>query len=102
NKLIQLRAGSGNILTLTLPSVEDIPENTIIPIELLISNNRQHRIQTQGGQNIYFGGTATDHLYIGISENIHLMAGADGWYPVSWNGNFFCVGEIVPGYVGGL
>lgn len=101
NQLIQFRGGS-NALTLTLPSLTDIPENTVIPIESLINNAKQHRIQTQGGQYIYGGDTASDHLYIGKSEYIHLMAGSDGWYPIAFNGNFFSVGEIVPGYVAGL
>lgn len=104
-KLVQLRGGTGgsaSSLTLTLPSLTEIPLYSIWPIETLIGNERQHIIAPQGGQRIYFNSTSYGGLYIAPGESIWLMAGSDGWYPLSVTGNFFTVGEINAKFIEGF
>lgn len=83
-KLLQVRAAS-NIITITLPDIgdEDLPDNTIIPIETMINNSFQCRITTQAGQYIYMRNTGVTNLYMGIGESLWLFKGADGWYVIN-------------------
>lgn len=79
NKLIQLRGGSTQ-LQFTLPLIEDIPDNTIIIIESMISNTVEHKIQTQGGQLIYLNNVSKTALYMRAGEALWLYRGEDGYY----------------------
>ncbi len=82
NKLIQVRSLAAQI-TITLPSVADVPANTIIPIETSINNSVQNKIQTSGGQNIYFNNMSKTAVWMGLGENLWLYRGDDGWYVIN-------------------
>lgn len=101
NKLIQIRSAT-TPLTLTLPKLEDIQENTIWPVETMIGNSFKCKIQTQNSQNIYFRNTSRTFMYIGPGESIEFFAGPDGWYVRNPVGNWGQVGDITPSYLGGL
>lgn len=100
-KLIQMR-GTTSALTLTLPAVETIPDNTIIVIETLINNTKQHTINTSGGQFIYFGNTTHTAMYMGISETLWFYRADDGYYLLASKGNFETIGAVSYGYKVGL
>lgn len=91
-------SGDAIKVVLTLPKLEDIPENTIIPIETMVNNQFQSTVTTQSGQFIYFRGTGLQKVYMGKGEVIWVLAGADGWYVINAYGNFFDVGHAIAGY----
>ncbi|GAA0561501.1 hypothetical protein [Chitinophaga japonensis] len=97
NKLINI-AGATTKITLTLPDVTAIPENTIIPIETMVNNSYQSTITTQGGQNIYFRNSGQTKVYMGRGEVLWVMSSTDGWYVINAYGNFLDVGHVVMGY----
>jgi len=78
-KLIQLRANS-NVIKVTLPSIEDVPANTIIPMEAMLNCGYEVTIDTYGGQYIYFNGESKLKIYIRQGEYIWFYRGSDGWY----------------------
>lgn len=82
NKLIQIRSDATQI-TLTLPSVADIPVHKIIPIEATINNSVQNKITTTGGQYIYFNNDSKTSVYVSPGETIWLYRGADGFYVIN-------------------
>lgn len=82
NKLIQIRADATQV-TVTLPDIDDLPDNTIIPIETTILNSFQNKIITQGGQYIYMRNQSVNFLYMGISEAMWLYRGEDGYYVIN-------------------
>lgn len=97
-KLIQLRAGATQI-SLTLPSIVDIPNGTIIPIEASVSNDFQNAIQTQGGQYIYMNGGNYQKVYIANGEALWLYRDDDGFYVINDFGrNYMEVGRIESSY----
>lgn len=79
NKLLQIRAGA-NYITLTLPDVEDVPENSCIFIESNINNSKPAAIATTGGQFIYFKNASKALVYMHPGEVLWLFRDADGWY----------------------
>lgn len=102
NKLISIRADNA-IITLTLPDIADVPDNTIVPIETTILNNWQARITTQNGQYIYMLNTNYTSLYMGKSESLWLYRGNDGWYVINdFANNYQQVGKIQASYKIGL
>ncbi|HEY4207976.1 MAG TPA: hypothetical protein VGM31_14230 [Puia sp.] len=106
NLLIQIRLGA-TPATLTLPKIEELPENTIIPIEAMINNTVYGRITTQEGQYIYYNNTSVNdaspiRFYIGPGELMWLYVGSDGFYMINGRGNWDQVGDIVPRYKAGL
>jgi hypothetical protein len=82
NKLIQARAGV-NAITVTLPNVDDVPENTFIPIETNINNTKPLTVTTTGGQFIYFKNTSKTTVYMHPGEVLWLFRDDDGWYVTS-------------------
>jgi len=96
-KLVQIRATT-TAITLTLPAVETIPENSLIVIETSINNSKKHTIITSGSQNIYFSNASHTVMYIGVGESLVLYRGVDGYYMLPSNGNFISVGDISYGY----
>jgi hypothetical protein len=102
NKLISIRADASTI-TVTLPDIDDVPDNTIIPIETTILNSFQAKITTQGGQYIYMHNNNYSSLYMGISEPLWLYRGEDGWYVINDFANYYSqVGKIQASYKVGL
>jgi hypothetical protein len=104
NKLIQLRGGSSQ-LQFTLPFVDDIPDNTVIEIEAMITNSVEHKIQTSGAQNIYFNNTSYTSIGIRAGESIRLYRADDGYYLL--NQDFAKMYSVIgakpePSYVVGL
>lgn len=91
NKLLHV-AGGNNKVVITLPDLVDC-QGKIFPFETMISNNNQTRIAGKAGQVIYFGNTSSSDIYLGISESIWLMAGADGWYVVRASDGILNVGQ---------
>lgn len=94
-KLIQLRP-QGTPITVVLPDISIVPPNTIVPFEADITTNTQCRLQTSLGQYIYFKNTSMSSVIIGASEQIWFYKGEDGWYVISYSGNFVDVGDIQP------
>ncbi len=82
NKLIQLR-GTSSALTLTLPSVEDIPVNSFIPIEASINNTKPCTVSTTGGQYVYFNNGSKTAFYMMPGEVCWLFRDEDGFYIVN-------------------
>lgn len=88
NKIHQIRGGA-NALTITLPNVDDCPLNSFLIIEALISNTKQHLINTTGSQYIYRKNESTDQgMYIGKGDVIWFYRKEDGWYVINEKGNF--------------
>lgn len=97
-KLIQLRAGASKVV-ITLPSLLDIPVNTIINIEASVLNSWQNRITTQGGQNIYMNNQSFTSIYIAPGESLRLYRDEDGFYMMSDFGQYYrSVGKIESTY----
>lgn len=82
NKLLQLRGGSTQ-LQFTLPLVDDIPDNTIIILEAMISNSVEHKIQTQSGQLVYLNNASYTGLYMRPGEVLMLYRADDGYYVIN-------------------
>ena len=88
NKVHQIRGGS-NALTVTLPNVEDCPDNSFLIIEALISNTKQHLITTTASQYIYRKNESTDQgMYMAKGDVLWFYRKADGWYVINEKGNF--------------
>lgn len=85
-KLMQVRSNSTQI-TLTLPSVDDLPDHTIIPIEASILNTVQNKIATTGGQYIYFNNVSKNSITIAPGEVVWLYRDDDGYYVINDFGN---------------
>lgn len=100
-KLVQIRAGSTGI-TVTLPAVETIPDHSLIMIETLITNSKQHTIQTSGGQFIYYSNTTHIKTYMGVGEILWLVREDDGYYMLPSKGNFELDGNVNYSYKVGL
>ena len=97
-KLMQIRGG-GTQITLTLPSIADIPPYTIIPIEAAVVNNYQQRIRTQGGQFIYMNGSSYTELFIAKGESLWLFRDDDGFVVMDNFGKIYqAVGRVDQGY----
>jgi microcystin-dependent protein len=90
-KLIQVRAGSDRI-TITLPNVNNVPDNTEFYFESTILNQFPCKILTTAGQYIYFQNTGKIQMYLGISETLRVYRADDGWYVVHAYGNWAEIG----------
>lgn len=102
NKLISIRADN-SIITFTLPDINAVPDDTIIPIETAILNNWQAMITTQGGQYIYMRNNNYNSVYMGKSESLWLYRGNDGWYVINdFAKNYEDIGLIKPKYKVGI
>lgn len=102
NKLISIRADN-SIITVTLPDVADVPDNTIVPIETTILNNWQVKITTQSGQYIYMRNNNYTSVYMGKSESLWLYRADDGWYDINqFSKNYEGIGIPQPRYKIGL
>lgn len=92
NKLINISAGN-NKITVTLPDLLAVPDYLVVPIEAMMNNNYPAKIACRAGQQIFFGNTSQDHLYLGVSEFLWLMAGDDGWYVMKASEGLLNVGQ---------
>ena len=102
NKLVQLRSGATQV-TLTLPSVLDVPANLPICIESMIGNSVENRITTTGGQFFYFNNTSKTSLYIRPGEVVWLFRYSDGFYVINdFGNNYKGLCTPVPKYKVGL
>jgi hypothetical protein len=79
NKVIQLRADTSQV-TITLPSVADMPENSLIIVESSINNSKQNAVTTSGGQFIYMRNQGRNTLWIAPGESLWLFRDSDGLY----------------------
>lgn len=91
NKLIHI-AGNSNKVQITLPDLLDV-QGMIFPFETMINNLYQTQIQGKVGQVVYFGNSSQQSIYLGISESLWLMAGADGWYVMKASEGILNVGQ---------
>lgn len=82
NKLIQVR-GAGTALVVTIPSVDDIPENSFIPIETSINNTKPTTVQSTGGQYFYFNGSSKTAIYLMPGEVCWIFRDTDGLYIIN-------------------
>jgi hypothetical protein len=82
NKLIQFRPG-GLLITYTLPLVDDLPDNTIIPMEASITTTSEIIIATQGGQNIYINNSSKTSISMRSGEVLWLYRADDGYYIIN-------------------
>jgi hypothetical protein len=106
NLLIQIRLGA-TAAALTLPDLEDVAVNTIIPVEAVINNTVMCKILTQGGQYIYHQNTSYNNasaigFYVAPGEQVWFFAGTDGWYAINPQGNWGQIGMPVHRYALGL
>lgn len=89
-KLLQIRTnGAPSPITVTLPSVADVPANTILVFETDINNDWQNKIATSGGQNIYMRGSSFTGIYMGLGETLWLKRSDDGWYVINNFGKIY-------------
>jgi hypothetical protein len=63
--------------------VNDVPNNTIIPIETQTNNTVQHQITTTGGQFIYVNGQSKTSVFMGIAETLWLFRADDGYHVIN-------------------
>jgi len=82
NKLVQFRSGATQV-TLTLPSVLDVPANLPICIESMIGNSVENRVTTTGGQFFYFNNTSKTSIYLRPGEVVWLFRYSDGFYVIN-------------------
>lgn len=92
NKLLHLSSPSKNI-TVTLLDIADAPDNSIVCLETTINNGYFSKIQTQGGQLMYVGGSGVTSLWLGSNEFLWLLKGADGWYVMKISDGVFNAGQ---------
>lgn len=85
-KLVQIRSNSTQII-FTLPSVDDLADHTIIPIEASILNTVQNKIATSGGQYIYFNNVSKTSITLAPGEVVWLYRDDDGYYVINDFGN---------------
>lgn len=101
-KLIQLRSGLSKIVV-TLPSLSDIPANTIINIEASVQNSFQSRITTQGGQNIYLNNLSYTSIYVAPGEALRIFRDDDGFYLINSFGQHYReIGKVEASYKVGM
>lgn len=79
NKMIQIRAGATQI-TLTLPDIDDVPDNSFLFIDTNINTTVEHKIATTGGQFIYMRNQSKTEVYMRPGETLQLYRDVDGWY----------------------
>jgi hypothetical protein len=82
NKVIQIRADTAAV-TVTLPPVEDIAENSFFPIETLITNTKPAKIIGTGGQFFYLNNSSKTELYMHPGEILWLFRDDDGLYVIN-------------------
>lgn len=81
NKLLQLRSISP--LSITLPSVVDVPDNQILVFETTINHVTESRIATSGGQYILGQGQSRNWIYMRLGETLWLKRTDSGWYVIN-------------------
>lgn len=82
NKIIQCR-GTSSALTITLPSIEDIAVNSLIPIETSVNQAKPVTIATTGGQYIYLNSTSKTSICLMPGEVVWLYRDEDGFYIIN-------------------
>jgi hypothetical protein len=82
NKLLQVRANA-TAITITLPDINNVPDNTIFPIETNITNTVQCQIVTTGGQFIYMNNQSRTSVHMGIGESLWLYRGDTGYFVIN-------------------
>lgn len=82
NKILQIRSLTTQIL-ITIPTIADIPVNSVMIFESTINNSVENRITTTGGQNIYFNNTSKTSIYIRPGETLWLFRDSDGLYVIN-------------------
>lgn len=93
-KLFQVRANTSAI-TIALPDITDVDDNSIVPIETIISNTKPCTINTSASQLIYMNDTSYSSLRLHPGEVIWLFRGEDGWYVINDFGRTYDgIGEI--------
>lgn len=97
NKLLHISNTVKN-LVITLQDIMSTPANMIVCMETTISNGFFVKVQTQGGQNIYFGGSAVSNIWLGSNEYLWLLRGVDGWYVMKASEGIMNVGIPFFGY----
>jgi hypothetical protein len=101
NKLLHIEGGTDKI-EIILPDIADAPDNLVVIIETVINNTYKTKISGNSGQNIYYGNSSNNSLYLGISEFLWLYRSADGWYVIKASHGLVAVGETLFGYKQGL
>jgi hypothetical protein len=96
-KLIRLRPSAAGVVV-TLPDIDDVPENTIVVMEAMINCSTEVKINTTGGQYIYFNGTSNLDVSMRLGEYIFFEAGVDGWYVFSAAPGLYTVGDVSYGF----
>lgn len=81
-KLVQVRGGFAQV-TVTLPDLAAVSDNDYLFIETHLSNTKQQKISTTGGQSIYLNSTSKTALYLAPGEVVVLYRKSDGWYPLN-------------------
>lgn len=98
NKLLHLSSPTKNI-AVTVQDIAEVPDNSIVCIETTINNGYFSKIQTQGGQLMYVGGSGVTYLWLGSNEFLWLLKGADGWYVMKISDGVFNAGQPFFDYV---
>lgn len=96
-KLIQLRPAAAGV-AVTLPDVNTVEEDTIVAFESMINCPHEVKINTTGGQYIYFNGTSQLDVFLRKAEWIWLYRGTDGWYVLFGAPGITQVGLPIDGY----
>lgn len=101
-KLLGFRSGATQV-TLTLPSLSDIPANTIIVVESLINTTVENNVVTSGGQYIYLLGDSRTALYLRPGEVLWLHRKEDGFYVINdFDRHYTEIGKPVAAFKSGL
>nr|WP_199083093.1 phage tail protein [Pedobacter sp. ASV19] len=93
-KIVVINSNSTSI-ELTLPILDPTDKGLKVPI-VAYGVTKQVSITSQGANDIQFGVSARQKLFMGDSESLELIWLGDKWIVLDYNGNFTEVGS--PGY----
>lgn len=93
-KLIEI-AAIGTSITITLPLLENVPDNTLFVFETMMGNQKQSSIITQGGNAIKLRNGNRNAVYLGECEYLWLIKGSDGFHVLKVSDGVFRVGLYV-------
>jgi hypothetical protein len=94
NKMIEAN-GSSPILTITMPSLASIPDNTKFGINTHNGSQRYITLQLDTGEYCRVAGQNRNAIYVGKAEEVVFQKKGTYLRIVYWNGDYLRVGERV-------
>jgi hypothetical protein len=88
-------AATGAAITITLPPLASVPNQTLFVFNTFNGNQKQASITTQSGEPIKIFNGNSSFIYLGSGEFAWLLKEADGYYPLQISDGIFRVGAQV-------